>query len=317
MSIISIGNAFYSSNEYPNVIYCEREYRPSSYTGDWANNSYIVWGYEAELEKDGYKYAISNVSGEKSLTLIDFDDSIVNFNVPEKVDNMPVVGARVYFNNNTKLETVILPDCIKTIGNDAFKGCSSLTSISIPGSVESIGDRAFQNCAKLTTVELHEGLKTIGYQAFCGCKKLQNITLPNGITAISGHAFEGCTALTKLDIPESIESLREVVFACAGLTSAILPNGLKVIPDGLFSQCKSLVYVVIPESIETIEGYSFYDDPALSKIYYMGNAEKWNTYEIDGTNDQINHTTKYFYSESEPQEAGNYWHYVEGVPTIW
>ena len=310
-------NAFYSSNEYPNVIYCEREYRPSSYTGDWANNSYIVWGYQAELEKDGYKYAISNVSGEKSLTLIDFDDSIVNFNVPERVDNMPVVGARVYFNNNTKLETVILPDCIKTIGNDAFKGCSSLTSISIPGSVESIGDRAFQNCAKLTTVELHEGLKTIGYQAFCGCKKLQNITLPNGITAISGHAFEGCTALTKLDIPESIESLREAVFACAGLTSAILPNGLKVIPDGLFSQCKSLVYVVIPESIETIEGYSFYDDPALSKIYYMGNAEKWNTYEIDGTNDQINHATKYFYSESEPQEAGNYWHYVEGVPTIW
>ena len=25
----------------------------------------------------------------------------------------------------------------------------------------------------------------------------------------------------------------------------------------------------------------------------------------------------YFYSEIEPTESGNYWHYVDGEPTIW
>lgn len=25
----------------------------------------------------------------------------------------------------------------------------------------------------------------------------------------------------------------------------------------------------------------------------------------------------YFLSESEPEEAGRYWHYVDGVPTLW
>ena len=38
----------------------------------------------------------------------------------------------------------------KTIGKQAFYGCTSLTSVTIPDSVTSIGEKAFYDCTKLT-----------------------------------------------------------------------------------------------------------------------------------------------------------------------
>jgi hypothetical protein len=36
-----------------------------------------------------------------------------------------------------------IPNSVKSIGNSAFFGCSSLTSVTIPNSVTSIGSNAF------------------------------------------------------------------------------------------------------------------------------------------------------------------------------
>lgn len=36
----------------------------------------------------------------------------------------------------------------------------------------------------------------------------------------------------------------------------------------------------------------------------------------DGNN-SLTSATKYFYSETEPTDDGNYWRYVDGVPTVW
>lgn len=38
---------------------------------------------------------------------------------------------------------------------------------------------------------------------------------------------------------------------------------------------------------------------------------------LNKKNNVLNAATKYFYSESEPTEEGNFWHYVDGEPTIW
>ena len=48
--------------------------------------------------------------------------------------------------NNT---TFVIPDSVTTIGDSAFRGCSSLTSIVIPDSVTSIGSYAFSGCNSL------------------------------------------------------------------------------------------------------------------------------------------------------------------------
>ena len=42
-----------------------------------------------------------------------------------------------------KGRNVVIPDSVTSIGNEAFRDCTSLESITLPNSVTSIGDRAF------------------------------------------------------------------------------------------------------------------------------------------------------------------------------
>jgi hypothetical protein len=50
----------------------------------------------------------------------------------------------------------------------------------------------------------------------------------------------------------------------------------------------------------------------------MGTEEDWNKIDIDENyNLYFICATRYFYSETQPIESGNYWHYVDGVPTPW
>jgi hypothetical protein len=43
----------------------------------------------------------------------------------------------------------------------------------------------------------------------------------------------------------------------------------------------------------------------------------WKGIEIDSNNSKLTSATLYYYSETTPAESGNYWHYVDGVPTPW
>lgn len=59
---------------------------------------------------------------------------------------------------------------MKSIGDYAFSGCSSLTSIYIPYySVTSIGHCAFYRCDSLKSINIPESVTSIGDEAFWGC----------------------------------------------------------------------------------------------------------------------------------------------------
>ena len=53
---------------------------------------------------------------------------------------------------NKDIKKIVIPKCVKSIGNAAFCKCTSLTSIEIPDSVKSIGDWAFWHCRSLKSV---------------------------------------------------------------------------------------------------------------------------------------------------------------------
>ena len=71
------------------------------------------------------------------------------------------------------MESVEIPSGVTSIGNYAFRNCTSLTSVLIPDSVTSIGSYAFYNCSSLVSIEIPSGVTSIGSYAFSGCSMLK------------------------------------------------------------------------------------------------------------------------------------------------
>jgi hypothetical protein len=94
------------------------------------------------------------------------------------------------FYNQTKLESVTLPESIKEIGDRAFYKCDGLRSMQLPESVARIRANAFFYCANLSAVTLVGPIKIIDDYAFARCDKLSVITMLNSVETIGLCAFK-------------------------------------------------------------------------------------------------------------------------------
>ena len=81
---------------------------------------------------------------------------------------------------------------IETASNTLIAGCQSTT---IPNSVTSIGESAFRGCSSLTSLTIPDSVTSIGNYAFYGCSSLTSVTIPNAVTSIGEQAFKNCSSL--------------------------------------------------------------------------------------------------------------------------
>ena len=199
-----------------------------------------------------------------------------------------------------KLNTIVIPNSVTSIGNYAFYDCSDLTSITIPNSVTSIGYSAFSGCSGLTSITIPNSVTSIGEWAFLNCSGLTSVTIPNSVTSIDFGAFSGCSGLasitveegnTKYDsrdncnaiidsntnelingckntiIPNTVTSIGRRAFSgCSGLASVTIPNSVTSIGDMSFGGCSGLTSVTIPNSVTSIGGSAFYGCSGLTSI---------------------------------------------------
>lgn len=116
------------------------------------------------------------------------------------------------FAGNTRIESVTLPETLRTIGPYAFQGAVNLSSINIPPWLTSIGNYAFDGCKSMTLPELPVTLTSIGASAFRGCEKLLEISLPMKVKSIGALAFADCPRLGTVTLPDSITSINKTAF---------------------------------------------------------------------------------------------------------
>ena len=242
------------------------------------------------------------------------------------------------------LENIVLSPTVTVIGEGAFEICKNLESIVIPSAVTSIGDYAFMLCENLESIVIPESVKEIGEYAFA----LTEVELPFGyyqsdikvsipntqvilILREFSSSFSWRVEIYYLDENGSEILIEKIEFDNS--SQAPFSNGnFEIINnhDNTFSvragdsedkgkwidkafnipQCVS---VFVPKAEDTVT------------VFYGGkDSEEWDAIDIAKGNVRLtkdNITVKkcviYYYSETEPTEANKYWHYVDGVPTVW
>ena len=167
----------------------------------------------------------------------------------------------------SELTSLILPNCLNSIGRRAFGDCQELTYVEIPDNVTSIGDAAFQCCTKLANVILPKNLTYIGESTFYNCENLINVEIPDEVTTIGQEAFSYCTSLVSLTLPNKLSRIGTAAFlSCFKLSNITIPNSVKHIAWDAFANCQSLTNVIIPDNVEKVDRSAFENCTELTSV---------------------------------------------------
>ena len=218
--------------------------------------------------------------------------------IPSSYKGLPVTSVSEYaFKECLWITNVVFPDTVTYIGKFAFYSCKSLKTISFPNSELTIEDRAFYDCDSLIIVTMPEKIKSIGY-AFGMCDSLQciNFISASNLMYLSPSIASSASGAKKFGVFSENGSC---YFSTHENRYAIL------------SDSEDSSYMIVKKEVEVVASYALY-----GTVYYEGTEEEWNNIRFSIDSDKTK-SNLYFYSETEPTENGNYWHYVDDVPTAW
>jgi hypothetical protein len=200
------------------------------------------------------------------------------------------------------LTSVSIGYSVARIGMEVFSG-TLLTDVTIPNSVTSIGVEAFYCCTRLTSVTIGNSVTSIYYAAFADCTRLTGVYFKGNAPSLLDYGvFDYDNAVTVYysagtmgwgatfdDRPTALwyppgpytYSTDNGTITITGYTG---PGGAVAVPstmDGLpvtgiaanaFAYSGRLTSLTIPNSVTNIGGYALGYCPALTAVYFKGNA---------------------------------------------
>ena len=152
--------------------------------------------------------------------LLKYAGKAANVIVPDKVR---IIGEEA-FKGNGWIRSVVLPEGIREIRREAFFMAQNLEKINFPSSLDTIWSAAFQGCSSLKDIRLPESLRSIGNDCFAYCRGLTEVEIPSGVREIYGGAFYKCTSLTRIRIPEGVKFHALVFSGCTAIEHFDIPE---------------------------------------------------------------------------------------------
>lgn len=189
------------------------------------------------------------------------------------------------FDGKSRINSVILPEGITSIGEYAFRG-TKIRRVNIPSTVksiakyafcetplqyvsfaensqlESIQRYAFQALSSLQSVDFGNmsNLKTIGYAAFADCGQLKEFIMPNSVTNASYYLLHNNYSMKKLYLSDGLSYVPDYICRnCTALSDVHLPANVTCISRNAFESCTALRKIDIPESTDLIQFSAFYN----------------------------------------------------------
>lgn len=132
------------------------------------NSAFSHCGFTGQLDLNN-----ATELGFGSFSYCDFSGDLI---IPEGTIEIPEYFMSEDINKSGgRLNSIVLPKTLKSIGPWTFSGQSKLQKLSMSDGLVSIGEYAFYKCG-LTSLELPSSLQTIQKNAFAYCYNISNIT---------------------------------------------------------------------------------------------------------------------------------------------
>ena len=188
------------------------------------------------------------------------------------------IGNNAFNSTTLQLGTLTIPASVQSIGNYAFYK-STLETLTIPASVQSIGNSAFYKSTIDVRFVENSQLNSIGGYAFSG-SSLESLKLDN--VTIAANAFSSCSSLKTIEVNGG--SIGRSAFAsCNNLETIVVNSSLPSCDrasDGPFSDCGSLKNVTL--GTDYIQRYTFYHCPIENLIITRGVIRDYAFADVEG-----------------------------------
>ena len=229
-------------------------------------------------------------------------DSVLTISGTGEMNNF-TSHSQPWYQDRTKIKNIIIHDNVTTIGDYAFRSCSSLISITIPNNVTSIGYEAFLGCSNIAEIHISDIAKwcdidfktTPGNNSnplynkiaclYVSGNKITELVIPEGVDSIKNYAFYNYAQLTSITIPNSVTSIGNSAFSgCSNIAEIHISDIAKwcdIDFKGSASNNSNPLYnkiaclyvsgnkiteLVIPEGVDSIKNYTFDNYTQLTSV---------------------------------------------------
>ena len=217
----------------------------------------------------------SNIVSEETFRSCEYLESVI---LPNSITT---IESRAFY-ECPALKEITIPASVKNWGEFIFYG-SALETVTFADGLEVIGDQSFRGTTTLKNIYFPETLKEIKDRAFYEIDDLEEITLPANLTKLGEFVFYG-GSLKKATINEGATVVWDGAFrGCEDLVEVILPSTITEIGERAFYDCRRLESIIIPSSVTKIDNYAF-SGTDLETIYFCGSESEWNSIKMKNNN---------------------------------